>query len=122
LKFIYRTKNKKDLSKSQGLFKWGARWDCLGFFALNVSACFAVVIYITWQKHSALCKKSARTQTKLCLVGFSSHTQIKNAPIKGAYFYYGASNGIRLEPYCVEFLHLCLHDEDTIEQIKKFIT
>ncbi len=49
-------------------------------------------------RQSALCKKSARTQTKLRLVGFSSHTQIKNAPIKGAYFYYGAGDGTELQP------------------------
>ena len=36
-------------------FLVGGLWDCLGFFALNVSSCFACVIYITWQKHSALC-------------------------------------------------------------------
>ena len=33
----------------------------------------------------------------------------------------GASDGINFEPYCVKFLHLCLHDEDTIEQIKLFL-
>lgn len=36
----------------------------------------------------------------------------------------GASNGINFEPevfYIVEFLHLCLHDEATIEQIKLFL-
>ena len=34
----------------------------------------------------------------------------------------GASDGIGLEPYCIEFLHLCLHDKDTIEQIRKFLS
>ena len=33
----------------------------------------------------------------------------------------GASDGIGFEPYCVEFLHLCLHDEETIEQIRKIL-
>ena len=32
-----------------------------------------------------------------------------------------ASNGLKLEPYYVEFLHLCLHDEETIEQVKAFL-
>ena len=38
--------------------------------------------------------------------------------------FYGASNGLNFEPevnYIVEFLHLCLHDEATIEQIKLFL-
>ena len=38
--------------------------------------------------------------------------------------FYGASDGINFEPkviYIVEFLHLCLHDEDTIEQVKEFL-
>lgn len=33
----------------------------------------------------------------------------------------GASNGIRFEPYCVELMHLSLHDDETIEQIRKFL-
>ena len=48
----------------------------------------------------------------------------KKAP-EGADFKNGASDGINFEPkviYIVEFLHLCLHDEDTIEQVKKFLT
>ncbi len=32
----------------------------------------------------------------------------------------GASNGLNFELYCVEFLHLCLHDEDVLELIRKF--
>ena len=44
----------------------------------------------------------------------------KKAP-EGADFKNGASNGIRFEPYCVELMHLCLHDEETIEQIKSFL-
>ena len=35
--------------------------------------------------------------------------------------FYGASNGIRFEPYCLELMHLCLHDDETIEQIRKFL-
>ena len=34
---------------------------------------------------------------------------------------YGASNGLNFEPYYVEFLHLCLHDEETIEEVKLFL-
>ena len=41
-----------------------------------------------------------------------------------AKFKNGASNGLNFEPVVndiVKFSHLCLHEEDTIEQIKKFI-
>ena len=41
-----------------------------------------------------------------------------------AKFKNGASNGINFEPgvnYIVKFAHLCLHDEETIEQVKKFL-
>ena len=31
----------------------------------------------------------------------------------------GASNGLNFEPYCL--MHLCLHDEETIEQVKQFL-
>ena len=44
----------------------------------------------------------------------------KKAP-EGADFKNGASNGLNFEPgvnYIVKFTHLCLHDEETIEQIK----
>ena len=44
----------------------------------------------------------------------------KKAP-EGANSNHGASNGIRFEPYCVELMHLCLHDDETIEQIRKFL-
>ena len=40
---------------------------------------------------------------------------------KSQNLFYGASNGLKLEPYYVEFLHLCLHDEETIEQVKAFL-
>ena len=37
----------------------------------------------------------------------------------------GAGDGLNLEPkvnnIIVEFLYLCLHDEDTIEQVKDFL-
>lgn len=29
-----------------------------------------------------------------------------------------ANSGVNFEPYCVEFLHLCLNDENTINKIK----
>ena len=41
-----------------------------------------------------------------------------------AIFKNGASNGLNFEPgvnYIVKFAHLCLHDEETIEQVKKFL-
>ena len=41
--------------------------------------------------------------------------------LEGADFDNGASNGSNFEPCCVDFLHLCLHDKDTIEQVKKFL-
>ena len=47
--------------------------------------------------------------------------QNKKADNKSHLLFYGASDGINFELYCVEFLHLCLHDEDTIEQIKSFL-
>ena len=34
----------------------------------------------------------------------------------------GAPDGLNFEPYWAEFLHLCLHDKDTIEEIKKFLS
>ena len=40
---------------------------------------------------------------------------------KSQSLFYGASNGINFEPGVndiVKFAHLCLHDEETIEQIK----
>lgn len=43
------------------------------------------------------------------------------ALFKFAVFKNGASTGIRLEPYCDTLVHLCLHNEDTIEQSKKFL-
>ena len=33
----------------------------------------------------------------------------------------GASNGLNFELYCLELMHLCLYDEDTIEQVKYFL-
>ena len=33
----------------------------------------------------------------------------------------GASNGLKLELYYVEFLHLCLHDEETTDELKKIL-
>ena len=38
--------------------------------------------------------------------------------------FYGASNGLNFEPGVndiVKFAHLCLHDEETIEQVKEFL-
>ena len=45
----------------------------------------------------------------------------KKEPLLEAHILNGASNGIRFEPYCVELMHLCLHDDETIEQIRKFL-
>ena len=39
-------------------------------------------------------------------------------------FLNGADDSVNFEPkvnYIAEFLHLCLHDEDTIEQVKEFL-
>ena len=47
----------------------------------------------------------------------------KKAP-EGANSKNGASNGLNFEPevnYIVKFAHLCLHDEETIEQVKQFL-
>jgi hypothetical protein len=38
--------------------------------------------------------------------------------------FYGASNGLNFEPgvnVIVKFAHLCLHDEETIDNIKEFL-
>ena len=35
--------------------------------------------------------------------------------------FYGASDGINFDHYCVELMHLCLHDEDTINRVKTFL-
>lgn len=43
---------------------------------------------------------------------------------KSHQLFYGASNGLNFEPWVndiVKFAHLCLHDEDAIEQVKEFL-
>ena len=50
--------------------------------------------------------------------------QNKKADNKSHLLFYGASDGINFEPgvnYIVKLAHFCLHDEDTIEQIKSFL-
>ena len=52
------------------------------------------------------------------------HHTNKTDPDKSRSLFYGASNGLNFEPgvnYIVKFAHLCLHDEDTIEQVKHFL-
>ena len=64
----------------------------------------------------------AQTKTRLRLVlGSLPHLTYKIDSDKSRSLFYGASNGIRFEPYCVELMHLCLHDDETIEQIRKFL-
>ena len=45
----------------------------------------------------------------------------KNDFGKNRSHFYGASNGIRLEEYCVEFAELSIHETDLIEQVLTFI-
>ena len=54
-------------------------------------------------------------------MGSHPHHSNKKDLGKSQSLFYGASDGINFEPYCVKFLHLCLHDEDTIEQVKEFL-
>ena len=66
-----------------------------------------------------------RTKTRLRLVmGSLPHLTYKIDSDKSRSLFYGASNGINFEPvvnYIVKFAHLCLHDEETIEQVKEFL-
>ena len=63
--------------------------------------------------------------SKLIVQNLINTCNIKGAKIKNGSVepinLNGASNGIRFEPYCVELMHLCLHDDETIEQIRKFL-
>ena len=56
----------------------------------------------------------------VCRLGETQQKFNEKAP-EGANLINGASNGIRFEPYFVELMHLCLHDEETIYSIKEFI-
>ena len=44
----------------------------------------------------------------------------KKAP-EGAIFKNGASNGIGLEPYCIEFAELTIHNTELMEQVNSFL-
>ena len=41
-------------------------------------------------------------------------------PQKRSFLLNGATNGIRLEKYCVEFAQMCLQETELIEQIYRF--
>jgi len=96
LKKMYRPSTQIKRTHKGWLFLlWGGWWDCLGFFALNVSSCFACVIYITLQKHSALCKNPLELHKMLThFSSFSpSHTQIKKVLTKAKTFFMGQAMG-----------------------------
>ena len=48
-------------------------------------------------------------------------TQNKIPDNKSHRVFYGASNGIRLEKYCIEFGELSIHETELIEQVNKFV-
>ena len=66
---------------------------------------------------------SARTLKQgFALCGFSSlSTQIKSTITKCYRAFYGASIGIELEKYCIEFAELTIHETDLMEQVYKFL-
>ena len=49
------------------------------------------------------------------------HHSNKTDPDKSQSLFYGATNGIRLEKYCVEFAELSTHETELIVQIYNFL-
>ena len=95
-------KIKKDHNRSCSLFLWGARWDCLGFFALNVSTDFLFVRLRILQRKVLRTLQKIRSnpdQAPLGRVSFNSTiTQNKKHSNKCHCVFYGAGCGTKSEP------------------------
>ena len=89
--------------------------DLLHFVAANLCP---LLLEFARYCSATLLHKIRRTHRKRVLI---LTTFNKKANDKSHRAFYGASNGIRFEPYCVKFAHLCLHEEETIEQVKEFL-
>ena len=106
------------------LMEW---WDCIGLL-LHTPQPFTLFCYCKIVVHFAPCyfgdpltfqptQNPPNPQKRV----FTLTTHNKIHDNKSHRAFYGASNGLNFEPYCVEFLYLCLHDEETIKNIKMYL-
>jgi len=77
------------------------------------------VIFITWQKHSALCKNAAEPTESAFSSSRYSNKKADNKDV--ICFFYGAGDGSWLQPIFIFIAQECLHNKDIIEQIRKFL-
>ena len=110
----------KTLIKPKSLL-WGG--DCLDLFVLNVSTFFCYYDFQSFCKrppHSA--HRSLKPNKNACAFwGSHPHHSNKKDLGKCQSLFYGASNGIGLEPYCIEFAELTIHNTELMEQVNSFL-
>ena len=64
--------------------------------------------------------RSNSTNASHLVASHPHHTNKKDSN-KSHCLFYGASNGIGLEPYCIEFAQLTIHEAELMQQVNSFL-
>jgi len=101
-------------------FLVGGLWDCLESLALDVPTvdCFIIFNYLQSSLRTLLAPRSNSTNAYAFWRVLTLTHSNKKGLGKSQNLFYGASNGLNFEQYCVKLAHYLLHDEYTMNTIK----